>query len=88
MNQNSTQRHGPMWDWKNTNPLRKWRLDNFKTQGMAALTMAVSLQTIMLWEMGGVMPDNNNFDRLKRLLSNERLEDDWAEWYGDRPNGE
>ena len=51
--------------------LKQWRIENGYTQWDLALKLGVSLGTYRLWEAGLSKPNEENREKLEKLLSGE-----------------
>lgn len=68
-------------DWKNNNPLRKFRKNNKCAQTQIAAMLGVSVTTIRLWESGSMTPSEENFEKIKKLTEKDNIKEEWSCWF-------
>lgn len=77
------------WEnWREANPVKKWRQKESKTQGMIAAHLDKSVQAVRLWERGENQPSEDAADDLAKMMSvtRETLERRWRVWWEARPS--
>jgi DNA-binding transcriptional regulator YiaG len=71
-------------EWREENPLRKWREESGVSSGKAAVRLDVNAATAMAWESGKSYPVAGNMAKLARLLGDD-VEARWTKWWELRP---
>lgn len=69
-------------EWKERNPLARWRMDRKLSQGVAALKIGVSLTIVMRWEAGVSVPKPGNMLKIAALIGVpvSTLSVVWSDW--------
>ncbi len=70
-------------EWKNENPIKKYRKENHLSQNDTASILGVSTYTIQRWEDGAVNPSGDNNAKLNKLINN--FDQQWNEWKNNQP---
>lgn len=71
-------------EWRNLNPLRKFRGVNDMTMGDVAVLCDVTYLTVQHWEHGMFMPTVENMAKLSRVVGRD-IDRDWIDWNSERP---
>ena len=74
--------------YREANPLRKWRRKANVTQGFVASQVRKTIPNVSNWESGDVMPTTQSMELLAMVMGvnvNDLLET-WRKWYDARPN--
>lgn len=74
--------------YREANPLRKWRRRNNATQGFVASQIRKTIPLLSNWESGDVMPTGQSLALLAVVmgLSTESLKEAWNTWRETRPS--
>ncbi|WP_318152996.1 helix-turn-helix domain-containing protein [Metabacillus arenae] len=69
--------------WKNENPIRKYRKESGLSQPDIAGLIGVSTYTVQRWEDGSVSPSGENLKKMSKLI--DEIEESLSEWKNNRP---
>lgn len=72
-------------EWREDNPLRKWRAENGASMSDVANLIGVSLRTVSLWEAGDSVPSKSNLDAMLSLAGKD-MGELWEMWLDNRPS--
>jgi transcriptional regulator with XRE-family HTH domain len=72
-------------EWVESNPLRKWRLDQGHTQADVGNAIGMNFHSIYNWETGMASPDSRQLLKLSSLMNNKNLAKEWVKWHQDKP---
>ena len=72
-------------EWKESNPLRKYRKENGISQSQLSLEINVSTATIQYWESGSMIPNPFNLEKISVLIKEPDIVKAWSDWYDKRP---
>lgn len=72
-------------EWKENNPLRKFRKNRHLKQSTIAASMEVSYHVVYRWESGMTEPTKEQFQILGKLTGIKKLADEWKVWMEQRP---
>lgn len=74
-------------EWKNKNPLRKFRDKNDLTRTRFAGHLGVTVNTVQFWENGTTQPNENNLEKIAIVMqiSPEKLKAEWVDWLENKP---
>lgn len=74
--------------YREANPLRRWRRKNNATQGFVASQVRKTIPNVSNWESGDVMPTPQSLDLLALVMSMnpKELNELWQKWYEARPS--
>jgi transcriptional regulator with XRE-family HTH domain len=72
-------------NWREENPLRKWRAQNNFSQADVAAAVGAGYHSVYDWEIGKVNPNDNQFELLSGLTKLKTFKRTWLAWAARRP---
>lgn len=74
--------------YREANPLRRWRRLNNATQGLVASQVHKTLPNVSNWESGDVMPTPQSLLELAAIMGADykELSELWQKWFDARPS--
>ena len=73
-------------EWREENPLRKWRREQSHSQAAVASELEVTPQTITNWESGAYPPSTTAYAKLAELTGITNVQMRWNAWSERRPS--
>lgn len=77
----------PTAEWRERNPLRRWRREHSKTAADVAGEAQIAFASIGLWEAGGRTPSDVAYAALSAVMDRDEdsLRRAWSRWLAQRP---